>query len=130
MGADAVLLIVAALSDRELSRFLDTAQACMIEALVEVHDEFELARAVDSGARMIGVNQRDLATFEVDGRRAETLGRRIPGDVVKVAESGIQSALDVDRLAEAGFDAVLVGERLVRSGDRAEAVAALLGSHR
>ncbi|MHB1518585.1 MAG: indole-3-glycerol phosphate synthase TrpC [Acidimicrobiales bacterium] len=130
MGADAVLLIVAALSDPELRTFLDTAQACMIEALVEVHDESELVRAMDSGARMIGVNQRDLATFEVDGRRAEALARRIPGDVVKVAESGIQSPLDVGRLAEAGFDAVLVGERLIRSEDRAGAVAALLGSRR
>ncbi len=130
MGADAVLLIVATLSDPELSDLLETAQACMVDALVEVHDERELARALDGGARMIGVNQRDLATFEVDGGRAEALGRCIPDEVVKVAESGIQSAADVRRLADAGFDAVLVGEHLLRSGDRAQAVAALLGSRR
>jgi indole-3-glycerol phosphate synthase len=127
MGADALLLIVAALSDDELARFCDLAGEIGLDALVEVHDEAELTRALAVDARLIGVNQRDLQTFAVDGRRAERLGSDIPGSVVAVAESGVKDADDAARLAAAGFAAVLVGESLVVSPDRTAAVAALVG---
>jgi indole-3-glycerol phosphate synthase len=128
MGADAVLLIVAALTDDELTSFLDVAGRCRLTALVEVHDELELKRALGAGATAIGVNQRDLKTFEVDHRRALNLGRSIPREMLTVAESGIRDGDDVASLAGAGFKAVLVGETLVRSGDRRSAVAGLLGN--
>ncbi len=127
MGADAVLLIVAALSDDELTRFSELAGELGLDALVEVHDEAELERALAAEARLVGVNQRDLQTFEVDGRRAERLGASIPAGIVAVAESGVRDADDARRLAGAGFAAVLVGESLVRAGDRAAAVAAMRG---
>jgi indole-3-glycerol phosphate synthase len=125
MGADAVLLIVAALDDLELTEFLDVARRCSLAALVEVHDEVELRRATDAGAELIGVNQRDLRTFEVDHQRAIDLGAAMPDDVCGVAESGITGGDEVTRLAEAGYRAVLVGEALVRSGDRRAAVGRL-----
>ncbi|MGO8874869.1 MAG: indole-3-glycerol phosphate synthase TrpC [Acidimicrobiales bacterium] len=125
MGADAVLLIVAALSDDELQRYLEVAARLGLAALVEVHDLDEAARAVTSGAQLIGVNQRDLRTFEVDTARAERVAAGLPASMVKVAESGIRSRDDVVRLGDAGYDAVLVGELLVRSPDHAEAVRAL-----
>ncbi len=128
MGADAVLLIAAALSDAELSTFLEAAAQCSLSALVEVHDDEELARSLAAGARMVGVNQRDLHTFEVDHERALALGAAIPTGVVSVAESGIRDAADVAALAGAGYQAVLVGETLVRAGDRSSAVAELLGA--
>src|SRR6202034_4396225 len=115
MGADAVLLIAAALDDEELARFLAPAEALGLAALVEVHDEAELDRALASGARLVGVNQRDLRTFEVDQDRARALAARIPDDVVAVAESGIRDDDDARRLADAGYDAILVGETLVRA---------------
>lgn len=127
MGASAVLLIVAALGDGELEAFRSLAERLGLDALVEVHDEGELDRALGLGARLVGVNQRDLATFEVDGRRAETLAERIPPDVVAVAESGIRGPEDARRLAAAGFQAVLVGESVVTAADRAAAVRALAG---
>jgi indole-3-glycerol phosphate synthase len=128
MGADAVLLIVAALTDGELTSFLELSRRCGLTALVEVHDEIELKRAIDTGADVVGVNQRDLRTFEVDHRRALELGAMVPAGVVAVAESGIRGADDVRRLAEAGYLGVLVGETLVRSEDRRAAVAELLGA--
>lgn len=130
MGADAVLLIVAVLTDPELSSFLELSRQLSMTALVEVHDEVELKRALHVGAEVIGVNQRDLRTFAVDHLRAVTLGALLPDGVVGVAESGVQDGSDVRRLAEAGYQAVLVGETLVRSGDRRAAVADLLGEGR
>jgi indole-3-glycerol phosphate synthase len=127
MGADAVLLIVAALSDAELSELFGLAGRLSLDALVEVHDHAELSRALDLGATLVGVNQRDLATFAVDHERAVRLAADVPEDVVAVAESGIGGPDDAARLAAAGYQAVLVGESLVRSGDRAAAVAALSG---
>jgi len=129
MGADAVLLIVAALSHRELPAFLAVAAQLSMAALVEVHDGSELGRALDAGATLIGVNQRDLHTFEVDPGLAASLRSRFPSGVVSVAESGIRGVDDAARLAAAGYDAVLVGETLVRSGDRRAAVAELVGAH-
>ena len=129
MGADAVLLIVAALDDTELRDFHALAGELGLDTLVEVHDEAELDRALAAGARLVGVNQRDLVTFEVDATRAVRVGRALSergDDVVRVAESGIRGPEDAAALAGAGFDAVLVGESLVRSGDPAAAVRALL----
>jgi indole-3-glycerol phosphate synthase len=126
MGADAVLLIAAALSDDELARFHTRATALGLTALVEVHSAEELDRALAAGARVVGVNQRDLRTFAVDENLARALAARIPPDVVAVAESGIRDADDA-RLADAGYDAILVGETLMRAPDRAAALRALIG---
>ena len=128
MGADAVLLIVAALDDGELGSFLGLARDLGLAALVEVHDDTELDRALAVGADLIGVNQRDLRTFEVDRERALRMGERMPDGVVAVAESGIRDATDVERLAAIGYAAVLVGETLVRAADRRSAVDGLLGA--
>jgi indole-3-glycerol phosphate synthase len=120
IGADAVLLIVAALEDDELRRFFVRAEELGLAALVEVHDGDELKRALEAGARIVGVNQRDLRTFRVDHERACALADQIPSDVIAVAESGVRDAGDARRLADAGYDAVLVGEMLVRAADKAE----------
>jgi indole-3-glycerol phosphate synthase len=125
MGADAVLLIVAALDDSELADFHALARELDLDALVEVHDEPELQRAVDIGASLIGVNQRDLVTFDVDTARAVRLAPLMPPGVVRVAESGIGSTEDAKPLVDAGYHAVLVGESLVRAADPAAAVAGL-----
>lgn len=125
MGADAVLLIVAALDDAELADFHALAVELGLDALVETHDEAEVERALAVGATLIGVNQRDLVTFEVDTARAVRVAGTIPAGVLSVAESGIGGPDDVPALAKAGFDAVLVGESLVRSGDPEAAVTAL-----
>jgi indole-3-glycerol phosphate synthase len=127
MGADAVLLIAAALSDSELARFHALAHEVGLDALVEVHDEPELERALAVGATLIGVNQRDLVTFEVDHARAVRMAAAIPADVVKVAESGVRGSDDARLLAEAGYDAVLVGEHLVTSTDPSAAIRLLRG---
>jgi indole-3-glycerol phosphate synthase len=127
MGADAVLLIAAALEDDELARFSARSASLGLAALVEVHDEDELARALGAGATLVGVNQRDLRTFEVDHDRARALAARIPTGVVAVAESGIRHADDARRLADAGYDAILVGETLLRAADRSAAVQSLIG---
>ncbi|MCE2511790.1 MAG: indole-3-glycerol phosphate synthase TrpC [Acidimicrobiia bacterium] len=128
MGADCVLLIVAALDDDELSRYCALARDVGLDALVEVHDDGELRQALSAGADLVGVNQRDLVTFEVDRARAARIAPLIPDDVVSVAESGIEGPDDVARLAEAGYGAVLVGESLVRSTDAATAVRALVAA--
>jgi indole-3-glycerol phosphate synthase len=125
MGADAVLLIVAALDQAELTDFLALARDLALDALVEIHDEAELDRAVAAGADLIGVNQRDLVTFEVDTARAVRLAPQIPERVVRVAESGIGGPADAVALVDAGYHAVLVGESVVTSGDPAAAVSAL-----
>jgi indole-3-glycerol phosphate synthase len=127
MGADAVLLIAAALSDAELLACAALAASLGLAALVEVHDEGELARALGAGAGLVGVNQRDLRTFDVDHERACALASRIPPGVVAVAESGIRDAGDARRLAEAGYDAILVGETLVRAQDRPAQLRELVG---
>jgi indole-3-glycerol phosphate synthase len=125
MGADAVLLIVAALSPSELAELLALSARIGMDALVEVHDEREAEMALSAGASLVGVNQRDLFSFEVDTDRACRVASVLPADVTSVAESGIVHADDVRRLADAGFSAVLVGETLVRSADPAAAVAEL-----
>jgi indole-3-glycerol phosphate synthase len=125
MGADCVLLIAAALDDAELADCHALAGELGLDALVEVHDEAEAARALAVGADLIGVNQRDLVSFEVDTARAVRVAPTLPDGVVRVAESGIAGPQDAAALAEAGFHAVLVGEHLVRAGDPAAAVLAL-----
>jgi indole-3-glycerol phosphate synthase len=117
VGAGAVLLIVAALSHAELTAFVELAHGCGIDALVEVHDAEEARRALDSGALIIGVNQRDLHTFEVDPSRAATVLGALPLECLTVCESGLSDVADVERAAQAGFDAVLIGEALVTSKD-------------
>ena len=128
MGADAVLLIVAALDDGELRELHELAVELGLDVLVEVHDERELERALAAGATLVGVNQRDLATFEVDTARAVRVVREIPDTVVRVAESGIRGADDAVALAAAGYDAVLVGESVVTAGDPAAAVQAMVSA--
>jgi indole-3-glycerol phosphate synthase len=127
MGADAVLLIAAALDEEELAEMLGLAGVLGLSALVEVHDDAELERVVNAGARLVGVNQRDLNTFEVDHQRAERLVASLPRYVIAVAESGVRDGADAARLASVGYQAVLVGETLVRSTDRVEAVRSLAG---
>lgn len=118
MGADAVLLIAAALDDGELSELSALAAELGLDVLVEVHDEVELERALARTAGdLIGVNQRDLVTFEVDRQRAVRMAGVIPPEAVKVAESGVGGRRDADELAQAGYDAVLVGEHLVTASD-------------
>jgi indole-3-glycerol phosphate synthase len=126
MGADCVLLIAAALDDVLLRDCLAIAHVVGIDALVEIHDEVELERALRLGANLVGVNQRDLITFQVDQERAVRMGKLFPDDVVAVAESGVRGREDALALHEAGYDAVLVGELLVTSPHPQEAVADLL----
>jgi len=126
MGADAILLIVAVLSQPELEELGSLAAALGMAALVEVHSLAELDRALDAGADLIGVNQRDLHTFEVDRQRAEQLAALMPADVVKVAESGIHGRAQVEALETAGYDAVLVGESLITSADPAGSLRSLI----
>ena len=127
MGADAVLLIAAALPHRELAELHSLATEVGLDVLVEVHDEPELDMALAVGATLVGVNQRDLVTFEVDHERAVRMASAIPDHVVKVAESGVRGSEDARALRAAGYHAVLVGESLVTSGDPAAAVADLIG---
>jgi indole-3-glycerol phosphate synthase len=127
MGADCVLLIAAALDDVELSDFHSLALEIGLDVLVEIHDERELDRAMAVGTHLIGVNQRDLVTFEVDTDRARRLAALLPPAVAAVAESGVRSHYEALALAAAGYDAVLVGEALVTSGDPTGAVAELRG---
>lgn len=125
-GADAVLLIVAALSDDHLASLLATARAYQLSALVEVHDATEVERALHAGASLIGINNRDLRTFAVNLETTERLAPLVPSACTLVGESGITTREDVARLGRAGVHAVLVGESLMRSPDRAQAVRDLL----
>lgn len=125
-GTDAVLLIVRALGD-ELETLMSAVTALGMEALVEVHDEAELGRALDIDARLIGINHRDLATFEVDAKRTARLAPMVPSDRVLVALSGIHSYADVRAARAAGARAVLVGEALVTSADPERKLAELGG---
>jgi len=126
-GADAVLLIAAILDDKQLREFRAIAEHLHMAALVEVHDEIELDRALATGAHLIGINNRNLTTFAVSLATTEKLAVRIPEDRIVVAESGIHTRADVERAARAGAKAILVGESLMRSGDIAAKVKELLG---
>jgi indole-3-glycerol phosphate synthase len=124
-GADAVLLIVAALERSQLENLVAVTKSRGMAALVEVHDERETAAALEAGARAIGVNHRDLRDFSVDLGLTERLRKVVPADVVLVAESGIQGPDDARRMREAGADAILVGELLMRSTDPAAEIKSL-----
>ncbi|HEY9462532.1 MAG TPA: indole-3-glycerol phosphate synthase TrpC [Vicinamibacterales bacterium] len=127
-GADAVLLIVAALEPVELVRLQSRAWELGLAALVEVHDDEELARAIDSGARLIGVNNRNLRTLAVDVRASDRLAAKMPANVVGVSESGLQTRADLERLAASGYRAFLIGERFMTDPDPARAIADLIGA--
>ncbi len=127
-GADLVLLIVAALTDAELTRFAALARELAMTCLVETHTPDEVRRAVDLGAAVIGVNNRNLKTLDVDLARFEELATLIPAGCVRIAESGIGGPADVVRLADAGADGILVGETLVRSGDPTVAARELIAA--
>lgn len=128
LGADAVLLIVSALTDDELTRLIALAGSLSLAALVEVHDGTELERATDAGARIIGVNSRNLRTLSVDLHVLEELGPLMPREAVAIAESGIRTGDDLRRLAGAGYHAFLVGERLITQADPGAALEALRAS--
>lgn len=114
-GADAILLIVAALDQDTLVRLLDVAHTFQLDVLMEVHDLPELERALDTDVRILGVNNRNLKSFTVDMATTEALAEEVPDDILLVSESGIKTPDDASRLAAAGADALLVGETLMRS---------------
>jgi len=125
-GADAILLIVASLDDAALMSLYNTAKSCQLDVLVEVHDLNEMDRALDLGADMIGINNRNLKTFEVDLATTERLAEEIPSDAVAISESGIKTGEDVRRVRACGINAVLVGETLMRAKNVPEKLAELL----
>ena len=125
--ADAVLLIVAALQDSELRRLYEGARRVGLDVLCEVHDEAELERAMAAGCEIIGVNSRNLRTFEVDLQTPLRVAKRLPAGVLAVAESGIHSAEDVRELRAAGYQALLIGESLMKASRPGEALRVLLG---
>ena len=127
-GADAVLLIVSALDDQGLRHLLTEAEALGLASLVEVHDTSEISRAVDAGARIVGVNSRNLRTLTVDAEVLDRAASMLPLGVVAVAESGIKTPADITRLSAAGYHAFLVGERLITQSDPGAALAALRGA--
>jgi indole-3-glycerol phosphate synthase len=129
-GADAVLLIVAALDDSQLAALKAAAIAVGLDVLVEVHDDGELDRALAAGADLVGVNNRSLKTLDVDVDASRRLAPRIPADVVAVAESGLRTREDLERLGQLGYRAFLVGERLMATSDPGAALAALIGGGR
>lgn len=126
-GADAILLIVAALIQPELEELLRVAHDVGVDVIVEAHDGQEVERALSAGARIVGVNNRDLTTFVTDLGVAESLSGSLPDDVVTIAESGVSGRQGAARMAKAGYDAILVGEALVRSDDPARLVSVLKG---
>jgi indole-3-glycerol phosphate synthase len=127
MGADAILLIARILTDAQLRDYTRLARRLGLAALVEVHDEDELTRAVSCAAEIIGINSRNLDTFEVNLETALRLRKRVPVQCIAVAESGIHTPDDVRRLEDAGYDAILVGEALMRAADPGHKLAELLG---
>ena len=125
-GADAILLIVAALSSAQLSTLHRDAHALGLAALVEVHDADEVERALAAGAQIIGVNNRNLRTLEVDTRASEVAASRIPSNVIAVSESGLKSADDLSRMRELGYRAFLIGERFMTAPHPGDALKSLL----
>jgi len=119
-GADAVLLIAALLQGADLAEMLGAARRYRIETLVEVHDEQDLGRTLEHSVKLVGINNRDLRSLEVDLRTCERLAPLVPPGVLRVAESGIKRRADIDRLTGSGFEAFLVGEQLMRAADPAD----------
>jgi indole-3-glycerol phosphate synthase len=129
IGASAVLLICAILTDEQLTEYLEVAHSLGLSALVEAHTEEEVERAKKAGARIIGVNNRDLKTFTVDVTTSVRLRNLVPSDTVYVSESGIKTPEDVQKLKENGTDAVLIGETFMRSENKVEALRWLNGEN-
>jgi indole-3-glycerol phosphate synthase len=125
-GADAVLLIVAALTDTQLRALHRDAHALGLAALVEVHDPTEVERALDAGAAIVGVNNRNLRTLDVDARASELAAARIPSSVIAVSESGLKTAADITRMRALGYRAFLMGERFMTAPDPEAALAELV----
>jgi indole-3-glycerol phosphate synthase len=125
-GADAILLIVAGLEQKELVALAARARAHGLDVLCEAHDAVELERALDAGCDLIGINSRNLRTFDVNIETALQLAEKIPADCVRVAESGIQSGSDLSRLRSAGYEAFLIGESLMKAEHPGEALARLI----
>ena len=125
-GAEACLLIVAALDDRDLRHFIELAGSLRVAALVEVHTEEDLARAIDAGAKIIGINNRNLNTLEVSLETSFRLRGKVPASCLAVSESGIKSGADLEKLAKAGFNAVLIGEHLMLADDPGKELSRLL----
>lgn len=130
LGADCVLLICSLLDTDTLKKYIQVCDKLGLSALVEAHDETEIDSAIHSGARIIGVNNRDLKTFQVDVHNSERLRKLVPNDILFVAESGIQTAADIDVLRNANVNGVLIGETLMRADDKAKELAKLRGGHR
>lgn len=126
--ADAILLILTALTPQELTALVRSARSLELDVLCEVHDEEELQRAIDSGCDLIGVNTRDLRTFKVDPQTAFRLAEKLPKNVVRVAESGIRSSDDISNLRAAGYNAFLIGETLMRAERPGDALRELIGA--
>jgi indole-3-glycerol phosphate synthase len=127
-GADAILLIAALLDDSELATLMDLAQELGLEVLLEVHTQSELERAIESGARLIGINNRNLDTLKTDLATSFDLLEMVPDDRVVISESGISTSSDIGRLLEAGADGFLIGESLLKSGDPAAKLSELLSA--
>ena len=127
-GADAILLIVAALSQDDLQRLFDCANTYQLEVLMEIHDLPELERALETEVKIIGVNNRNLKTFEVDLKNTESISEEVPEDILFVSESGIKTPQDASLVASWGADAVLVGETLMRADDVASTVKEIMES--
>ena len=128
LGASAVLLICSILSERQIQEYIGICDEMGISALVEAHDEKEVTMAVRAGARLIGINNRNLKDFTVDTDNSRRFREMIPPEILFVSESGICSAEDVKRLREIGTDAVLIGEALMRTENKAEKLAWLRGA--
>ena len=124
--ADAILLIAAALDQRELISLATNARAHRLDVLCEAHDELELERALDAGLDLIGINSRDLRTFEVDLNTTFRLAEKMPSTCVRVAESGIENGADLARLRSAGYEAFLIGESLMKAASPGEALKKLM----
>ena len=127
LGASAVLLICSILEKAQLKEYLQIAEGLGLSALVEAHDEEEIAKALEAGARIIGVNNRNLKDFTVDTENSRKLRNMIPKEVLFVSESGVKTPEDVQKLREIGADAVLIGETLMRAADKSETLAYLTG---
>jgi indole-3-glycerol phosphate synthase len=128
LGADAALLIVGAMDDELLRRLIARCGELHLAALVEVHDDTELQRALDAGARIVGVNSRNLRTLAVDREVLDGLAADVPDGIIAVAESGLRTLVDLRRLADAGYDAFLVGERLIAAPEPDAALRELRGA--
>lgn len=128
IGADAILLIVAAVGENDLKKFISVAKKLRLSSLVEVHNAEELDTALSAGAEMIGVNNRDLVTFKVSSEISENLARKIPKEIVSVSESGITDVEGLRSASEAGYHAVLIGEHFMRAKDRVAEVKRFVGT--